>query len=45
MRARSLVTIFIAGLATPSVAVTIEADSLQVREGTGGLKLLTDADR
>jgi polyisoprenoid-binding protein YceI len=28
-----------------SVAVTIEADSLQVREGAGGLKPLTDADR
>ena len=28
-----------------SVAVTIEADSLEVREGTGGLKALTDADR
>jgi polyisoprenoid-binding protein YceI len=28
-----------------SVAVTIETDSLEVREGTGGLKALTDADR
>jgi polyisoprenoid-binding protein YceI len=28
-----------------SVTVTIEADSVQVREGTGGLKPLTDADR
>lgn len=28
-----------------SVAVTIEADSLKVRDGTGGLKPLTDADR
>ncbi len=28
-----------------SVTVTIEADSVEVREGTGGLKPLTDADR
>jgi polyisoprenoid-binding protein YceI len=28
-----------------SVTVTIEADSLEVREGTGGLKPLTNADR
>lgn len=28
-----------------SVTVSIEVDSLQVREGTGGLKPLTDADR
>jgi polyisoprenoid-binding protein YceI len=28
-----------------SVTVTIEVDSLEVREGTGGLKPLTDADR
>jgi polyisoprenoid-binding protein YceI len=28
-----------------SVTLTIEVDSLEVREGTGGLKPLTDADR
>lgn len=28
-----------------SVSLTIEVDSLEVREGTGGLKPLTDADR
>ncbi|MDF3143799.1 MULTISPECIES: YceI family protein [unclassified Streptomyces] len=28
-----------------SVSVTVETDSLEVREGTGGLKALTDADR
>ena len=28
-----------------SVTITIEANSLEVREGTGGLKPLTDADR
>lgn len=28
-----------------SVNVTVETDSLEVREGTGGLKALTDADR
>jgi polyisoprenoid-binding protein YceI len=28
-----------------SVTLTIEADSVEVREGTGGLKPLTDADR
>jgi polyisoprenoid-binding protein YceI len=28
-----------------SVMVTIEADSMEVRQGTGGLKPLTDADR
>jgi len=28
-----------------SVAVTVEVDSVQIREGTGGLKPLTDADR
>jgi len=28
-----------------SVTVTVEADSVEVREGTGGLKPLTDADR
>ncbi|WP_416980882.1 YceI family protein [Streptomyces sp. T028] len=28
-----------------SVSVTVETDSLEVREGTGGLKPLTDADR
>ncbi|GAA4055804.1 YceI family protein [Streptomyces shaanxiensis] len=28
-----------------SVSVTVEAGSLEVREGTGGLKALTDADR
>ncbi|MDO0911265.1 YceI family protein [Streptomyces sp. DT2A-34] len=28
-----------------SVSVTVETDSLEVREGAGGLKALTDADR
>ncbi|MGW6404610.1 YceI family protein [Streptomyces sp. NPDC055134] len=28
-----------------SVSVTIETGSLEVREGTGGLKVLTEADR
>jgi polyisoprenoid-binding protein YceI len=31
--------------ARSSVTLTIEVDSLEVREGTGGLKPLTDADR
>ncbi len=31
--------------ANSSVAVTVDADSFQVREGTGGVKPLTDSDR
>jgi polyisoprenoid-binding protein YceI len=31
--------------ANTSVAVEVEVDSLEVREGTGGVKPLTDADR
>jgi len=38
-------TILISDPGQSSVTVTVEAGSLTVREGTGGLKPLTDADR
>jgi len=39
------VTVDAATPANSSVAVEVDADSLEVREGTGGVKLLTDTDR
>jgi polyisoprenoid-binding protein YceI len=39
------VTVDTADPATSSVSVKVDADSFEVREGTGGIKLLTDSDR
>ncbi|MFG1705354.1 YceI family protein [Nonomuraea sp. M3C6] len=39
------ITLDTADPAACSVAVTVDADSFEVRQGTGGVKALTDADR
>ena len=40
-----VVTVNTADLAQSAVRVEVDADTLQVREGTGGIKPLTDSDR
>ena len=44
-RWRGSVTVNAASPASSAVAVEIEVDSIEVREGTGGVKPLTDTDR
>lgn len=44
-RWRGTATIDTGGPASSSVSLTAEVDSFEVREGTGGVKPLTDADR
>lgn len=44
-RWRGNITVNTADPAACAVALEIEADSIEVREGTGGVKPLTDADR
>jgi polyisoprenoid-binding protein YceI len=44
-RWRGRATVDTSDPASSSVVVEVEVDSLEVREGTGGVKPLTDADR
>ena len=45
MRWRAEVTVDSADVARSSVSVEVDADSFEVRKGTGGVKPLTDGDR